>query len=84
MREMINALLSMSDSQVDQLLRPHMQSWSDNPTALQLLKVLDMAIHGSLASGFVIGALQVMYDMACKAENLTHEEIAKSAHWRAV
>lgn len=72
----------MSDRELDPKLVPTIRAWPDEPSALQILEVLDPAIHGSLASGFVVGALQVMYDMALKAENTTHEEVIKGASWR--
>jgi len=77
-------LLGLSDSQLDAAMHPLIQAWSDPPSALQLLEVLDKSIHGSLGSSFVIKTLQVLYDAACKTEGITHEEVAKSATWRGV
>jgi hypothetical protein len=81
-REMINALCSMSEGQLDSHMHPLIQAWDEPPKARQILEVLDNCIHGALASSFVITALQAMYDIACKREQTTHEEVIKDAPWR--
>jgi hypothetical protein len=82
MKEIVEYLLTAPDSQLDAQMKPLIQKWNDPPTALQILEVLDYCIHGSLASGFVVALLQTIYDMACKVEGATHEEVAKLAIWR--
>ena len=76
------ALLKAPDSQLDPSVKPMIQKWKNPPTAIQILEVLDFCIHGSEASGFVVGLLQMMYNQACKAENTTHEQVVLGAHWR--
>jgi hypothetical protein len=73
---------SMSDGQIDAHMHPLIRAWSEPPTAIQVLEVLDACIHGALASGFVVAALQALYDIACKREGTTHEEVVKGASWR--
>lgn len=82
MNEIASYLMKAPDSQLDAAMKPKIAAWSDPPTALQILEVLDACIHGSLASGFVVRLLQMMYDDARKTEGKTHEEIAKDATWR--
>lgn len=82
MGKFADLLLSASDTQIDAAMHPLIRKWDEEPTALQILEVLDQCIHGGLASGFVITALQVTYDMACKQESTTHEDVVKLATWR--
>lgn len=77
-------LLGMSDREVDPIAKKLIGKWrsESEPTAIEVLEPLDMIIHGSLASGFVVTALQALYDIACKREGVTHEEVANMASWR--
>jgi hypothetical protein len=79
---MKDILLAAPDSQIDAAMKPLIEKWSDPPTPIQILEVLDHCIHGGLASGFVVHALQIVYDVACKDANTTHEEVVKQATWR--
>ena len=80
--ELTTLLLQSSDNQLDAKMFPYIQKWSNPPTALQILEVLDVCIFGALASGFIVKLLQVLYDQRCQEENVTHEELAKLATWR--
>lgn len=75
-------LLSAPESQLDAKLHPIIQTWPDQPTALQILEVLDHCIHGALASGVVVTLLQIFYKKTCEAEGVTHEELVPKATWR--
>jgi hypothetical protein len=80
--ELIKMLLDAPDNQLDAAMNPYIEKWSDPPTPIQVLEVLDLCINGSLCSGLVVTVLQVTYDNACKDANTTHEEMVKSASWR--
>ena len=54
MKALKEALLKAPDSQLDACMFPLIEKWDDNPTALQILEVLDECIYSALASGFVI------------------------------
>lgn len=82
MGELAQILLSMSDSSIDARMKPLIEKWDEEPTAKQILEVLDWCIHGSLASGFIVATLQAFYEQACKKEGTTHEEVIKDAPWR--
>ncbi len=82
MNEIIDYLLQAPDTQLGAGMRPLIEKWSETPTAIQILEVLDHCIHGSLASGFVVTLLQTLYDDACKHEGTSHEELLKHATWR--
>ena len=75
-------LLTAPDSQLDASMKPLIKQWSDPPSALQVLEVLDHCIHGALASGFVVAVLQVEYDVALKREGKTHQDMVPLATWR--
>jgi hypothetical protein len=74
-------LCQASDRELDASMFPLIRRWSDPPTAIQVLEVLDHCINGSLASGFVVRFLQVTYDIALGREGVTHEEIVRLATW---
>lgn len=82
MQDIIDHLLNAPSSQLDAGMKPFIVRWDNPPTALQVLEVLDNCIMGSLASGFVVTCLQVLYDRACKRTGTTHEDVIKSASWR--
>ena len=75
-------LLTAPDTQLDASMKPLIEKWSDPPTPIQVLEVLDHCIHGALASGIVITVLQLMYKDICTQANTPHEEVVKNAAWR--
>ena len=82
MRELVDLLLKAPDSQLDASMKPLIEKWSDPPKAIEILEVLDHCIHGSLASGFLVAALQAVYASTLKAEGTTHEALLPRATWR--
>jgi hypothetical protein len=83
MKEIIDYLLAAPETQLDSRMKPMVEKWSDPPTALQVLEVVDHCINGSLASGFVVAMLQALYDIRCKEEKTSHDEVVKLATWRS-
>jgi len=68
---------------VDPLLKELIRKWDEpEPSALQVLHVLDMAVHGALASDFVISVLQIVYNTRLSKEGKTHEQLVPLATWR--
>ena len=82
MKALKEALLKAPDSQLDACMFPLIEKWDDNPTALQILEVLDECIYSALASGFVIVLLETMLDVAIKEENTILDDIVLNAVWR--
>ena len=82
MREIVKLLLSAPDESLDESAKVMIRLWDDVPTAVQILKVLDISIYAALGSGTAITVMQVMYKEALKNEGTTHEEIVKLAYWR--
>lgn len=81
-KDMKALLLEAPDGQLDANLKPLIQKWETPTKAIQILEVLDMAVHGGGASGFTVRLLQMLYDTALTNETTTHEEIVKLAVWR--
>lgn len=75
-------LLQAPDGQLDASMFPLIEKWDDEPTAIQIMEVLDYCVHGGLASGFVITVLETMVETALTGENLSREDLVKKAIWR--
>lgn len=74
--------LEAPDNHIDSNLRPMIEEWSDPPTSLQMLKVLDAMVYGGSASGFVISVLDDLMRKAIVQEGTTFSNIVSQAHWR--
>lgn len=80
---MKEAFLSAPAEQIDQNVRDIITKWDDtDPTSLQVLEAIDIAIHGSNASGLAVGLMQQYYDRLLKKEGKTHEDNVPLATWR--
>ncbi len=84
MAEFKQLMLAAPDTQIDACMKPLIEKWDDEPTAYQILEVLDHCIHAALSTGFVVTVLQISFDQALKREGKTHEEAYAYAekHWR--
>lgn len=80
--ELVTHLLSAPDSQLDASMKPLIEAWSNPPTPLQVLAVLDQCVHSALASSVVITLLTIFYQEALQSANTTNEEVIKLAVWR--
>lgn len=70
------------NSQLDTSMKPLVEQWDDEPTAIQILEVLDQCIYAGLASGFTVTAMQMMLDRALQRENSTLDDLVPLATWR--
>ena len=78
-----NLLLQASDDQLDASMFPLIEKWDDKgPTPIQVLEVLDKCARYSLASGFTMQTLGVVYELTLADYNTTHDEVVKQATWR--
>jgi hypothetical protein len=75
-------LLSAPEHLLDASMKTLVEKWSETPTPIEILEVLDHCVHGALAAGMVVTMLQIMYKEACDGANTTHEEVVKNAVWR--
>jgi hypothetical protein len=82
MTELKNILLTAPDGHLDKSVFPLIEKWDEPPKSIQVLEVLDNCIHGSLASGFVVGVLQKLYEEALENDKTTHEKNVPLATWR--
>jgi hypothetical protein len=80
--DVASLLLSAPESQLDAAMRPLIERWSKPPKAIEVLEVLDKCIHGSLASGFVVSTLQIIYDARLTEEKTSHDAVTRLATWR--
>ena len=80
--ELIALLLKAPDSQLDYSVKPLIQKWDTPPKALQILEVLDLCVHGGLASGLVITLLEKFMHEAIQLEGTTYEALVAQATWR--
>lgn len=67
---------------VDHVLVKLINNFDEVPKAIQILEVVDKAIHGSLASGFYVSLFQIMLEMALKNEGIVLADIVPKACWR--
>jgi hypothetical protein len=84
MEDIVAMLLKAPDDQLDHRMFPLIKKWDKTPSAIQILEVLDQCVHASLASGFTIRLLTLLYDNALTREKTTNEEVIKLATWRHV
>lgn len=75
-------LLQAPDGQLDKSMFPLIEKWDEEPTAIQILEVLDQVIYASLGSGFVVSLLQMLYENALKKEGKTHKDMEALTTWR--
>lgn len=75
-------LLGAPDSSFDYSLKPLVQAWPNEPSALQILEVLDHAVACGLASGQMIWLLDHCMRKAIINESTTYEEVVSKAEWR--
>jgi hypothetical protein len=84
MNELAALLLQANDTQLDASMKPLIEKWSDPPTSLQVLEVLDHCIFAALASGFVVSVLQALYDGCLQREGRAHSDNEPLATWRTL
>lgn len=80
---LIELLLAAPYGQIDPSMLALIEQWDRPiPKSIQVLEVIDKSIYSALCSDFVIGVMNVIYDQALIAENLTHDDVVKHASWR--
>ncbi len=80
--QLTNLLLKSPNSQLDPSMIPYIEKWGTNPSALQILEVLDYCARSSLASSFVMSVFNILLNDALVSESITYEELIKQAVWR--
>ena len=76
-------LLQAPDGQLADSIKPMIQKWDEpEPTALQVLEVLDHCVFSALASEFGMKVLNILYEQAIERENTTKAGVAERAVWR--
>ncbi len=74
--------LEAPEEQIDKSVFPLIELWDDDPTAIQILRVLDQIVYTGAASEFVVTALDMMLQRAIVNEGQSLDELVKQAVWR--
>jgi hypothetical protein len=78
-------ILTAPSTQLDHSLFPLIEKWDDpEPTALQVLEVLDQITHFSLASTFTLALIEHVFVYCIEREKTTRAELYEQADllWR--
>ena len=75
-------LLQAPAGHIDKVALDSIREWDAEPKAIQILKTLDMCVHSGLCTGFVIGVLETMLEVAMKEEGINFDDVVKEAVWR--
>lgn len=82
MNQLTTLLLEAPDSQLDESAKKIIRKWPYQPTALNVLEVLDHCVYGGSASDFTMSVLHILLDTRIEEEQTTLEEVVKHATWR--
>ena len=75
-------MLECPSGQLDQCIKDQIEKeWTAEPSALQILKVLDACVHSGQGPMPTI-ALEMMLKHKIKEEGTTYEEVVAKATWR--
>lgn len=58
------------------------EKWDDEPSAIQILEVVDHCVYWGASSDFVVTALNAYMHIALKNEGKTYEQLVTEATWR--
>lgn len=81
-RQFKDLLLSAPNGCFDEQAKNEVRLWSDPPTSLQILKVLDLCVRYSLTSDMVVTLLRGVLNRTLEKEGNTFEGILPLATWR--
>lgn len=82
LKDLADLLLEATDRQLDAGAKAKIRTWDKPAKAVQILEVLDLCVHGSLCSEFMIVVLRTMLDRAIQDEKTTYHEVVAQATWR--
>lgn len=77
-QELVEGLLDAPDTQIDHSLFEDIKSWDLNPSASDLLAILDKMVYGALASEFSINVFEALLNQAMAEEGITLEELREN------
>lgn len=70
------------DSSLSNELQSIIDRWNDDPSAIQVLELLDWAIHSGGANQFTVRVLETMLYARIKEEHTTYADVIARATWR--
>ncbi len=74
--------LAAPAGQIDSQLKLLIEKWNDEPTAIQLLEVVDKAIYWGAATTFAVSSLQTCLNIAMRREGKELADLLPLATWR--
>lgn len=76
-------MMSAPDSHISEFLVSHIRdTWDNDPTPLQLLHTMDLAVRGSEVSGMVLNSMDTVLKQKLLTEGKSYEELVSQATWR--
>ncbi len=75
-------LLAAPDNELDSQFKPMIEKWEDEPSAIQILELLDQVVHSGGGSGFVVTLLNTLLSLTIMKEKTTYNDVVKQAVWR--
>lgn len=83
MKPLHSLLLLAPDDHLDASMIELVKGWSDPPTPLQILEVLDKCTNYALASDLAMNAILALYHEALDEAEMQHEDLLSNAIWRS-
>lgn len=80
-KEFIELMLEAPSTQMDDYVKEDIVGLGENPSALDILFMLDRLVYWAGASDFVISIFQELLARAMTEENTILEELAKKRDW---
>lgn len=77
--QMLSAPSEQMDDAIKNIIR---EKWDDEPTAIQILEVVDHCVYWGASSDFVVRVLNLYLESALKTENKTFDQLIEDATWR--
>lgn len=76
-KEFMDLILEAPEGQLDPSLIPYIEAWNSEPSAFDILTLLDKMVYGCLASEFTILLFEELLRQAVTEEDTTIDEIFK-------
>ena len=78
---LVDMLLEAPESQIDFWVKEDIKGMGLNPTALDILFVLDQMVFFSGASDFIVSVFEGMLGVAILKENTSLDELKEKINW---
>ena len=82
-QEFVDLILEAPDSQLDASIFEDIKGWDLEPTALDILLVLDKIVYFSLGSEFTVSMFGMVLTQAMLEEGIDMEKLVSQRNWTA-